>query len=975
MRLGIGLCLLACSAGAEMKIESGALSAVLAEGGELALARGGTVFARAKVDPQGFRVAAHEHAVFGKGSALESAGLRVALYDDVPFVMFQKTLRGGDAQAVTNRVVYPSFELTDARLSVTLGTGGLVPLDKNKGSYMWGAVADPETRNGVVGGWVTTDRGSGIVRTEGRALVPHVDFGRLLLKPGAAEALEAFAVGWFDDARLGLEAYADAVAKAYDIHLPPMPTVHCTWYVDGASTQKKMEPRAAFLAKELVPFGMSVAQIDDGWQLGQKTNGPKKVFIDHDPKGPYPNGMKAIADTIRKNNMAAGIWLIPFAGSQGDPWFADKQDWFVKRANGAPYDTRWGGTCLDLTRTDTQAYLREVIGKLVHQWGYTYLKMDGLYTGMGINLNYVCDSFREDDIGGAVLSDPNVTQVQMMRNSLRLVRDTAGKDVFLLGCCVPQNTRSAGAAFGLVDAMRIGPDNGASWGSLLRGPEYGAWQYFLHGRVWYNDPDPLYVRASLLSAHARVIVSWVTLAGQMNSSSEEYANLPPDRLDLLKRAMPSHNATARPLDLFENRIPSVWHVTDGARDVIGLFNWDAQPKAFDIPLGKLGLDAAAPHIAFDFWDNGITEPFTGRLRQTLPPQSCAVLAVRPLKAHPQLISTSRHITQGIIDVTGERWDAQTATLSGTSQLVANDPYELRILTHTTSGKSPAIDTFFLMDIDTVEQKTEEGLLRVTLNSATSKTVTWRVTFSETATTPAITPRVTNVRTEHPDLFGPLTLRWESNTRACEIKRNGQVVAPAARGGAWIDDTIQGEQAYTYEVTPFTLDGTRGAPATAAFTAPPIPQFGDVPPKPHVALSDLKPLSTAVGYGAFKVNTALNGPLTLGKDVYASGICIHADGNAVYKREAGYKRFVAIVGIDESQRPQNQSSIQFVVAGEAADGQRVLASSPVLRFGQRERWHFDVTLPDDIERVVLISDSAGDGNKSDHGNWCDAGFMR
>ena len=968
-------CLLTAPAWAEMKIACDALAVTLGDRGELALARDGTVFARAQVDPQGFRNVTSDDAAFGRGPALESGTLRIALYPGVPFVLFRETLRGGAEPAVTNRVHYPALELAERRLSVALGTGGPVPLEKNKGSYMWSAVADPDTRNGVVGGWVTTDRGSGVVRTGGNTLVPHVDFGRLLVKPGAEEPLETFAVGYFEDARLGLEAYADALAKVYRIQLPPMPTVHCTWYVDGASTQKKMEPRVAFLAEQLVPFGMGVAQIDDGWQLGQKSNGPKKVFVGHDPKGPYPDGMKAMADIIRGHGMAAGIWLIPFAGTIGDPWFADKADWFVKRQDGTPYDTHWGGTCFDLTRADTQAHLRGVIRTIVHDWGYTYLKMDGLYTGMAINQNYVCDAFREDDMGGAVLSDPGVTQVQMMRNSLKIVRDTAGTNVFLLGCCVPQNARSAGAAFGLVDGMRIGPDNGASWDSLLRGPEYGAWQYFLHCRVWYNDPDPLYVRASLASAHARVIVSWVTLAGQMNSSSEEYAALPPDRLDLLKRAMPSHRATARPVDLFENRIPSIWHVSDGARDIIGLFNWDAAPKVFDYPLAKIGLDRAAPHIAFEFWENGLTEPFSGNLRLTLPPQSCAVLAVRPVNDHPQLISTSRHITQGIIDVKQERWDPQAATLSGISELVADDPYELRILTHTASGRNPAVLRVATDDdAVTATQKTEEGLLRVTLHSARSKAVSWRVEFSKTDVT-AFTPNVKDVRTELPDIFAALTLRWDSNTRACEIKRNGKVIVPAALGASWADDTIQSGQTYTYEVTPFTLDGTRGASVPVTFTAPVIPQLGDVPPMPHVALGDLKPLRTAVGYGSFKVNTALNGPLTLGKDVYASGVCIHADGHAVYARAPDHKRFVAVVGIDESQRPQNQSSIRFVVAGEAADGQRILASSPVLRFGQRERWYFDVALPDDIANIVLISESAGDGIKSDHGNWCNAGFLR
>ncbi len=446
-----------------------------------------------------------------------------------------------------------------------------------------------------------------------------------------------------------------------------------------------MTGRTDFAAQTLKPFGLGVIQIDDGWQLGNTKDGPKKVFIHYNPQGPYPSGMKPTADRIRKAGMTAGLWLIPFAGSSDDPWFADKSAWFAKKSDGKPYDTRWGGTCFDLTRADTQTYLKDVIRTITHDWGYKYLKTDGLYTGSSVNLNYICDTFREDEIGQAVLSDPNIAQIEMMRNSLKLVRETAGSDAFLLGCCTPQNMRSAGAAYGLVNAMRIGPDNGANWTSMMRGPEFGAWNYFLNRRVWYNDPDPLYVRASLPLEHAQVICSWVTLSGQMNSSSEHYAQLPPDRLNLLKRTLPSHTATARPVDLLENRIPRIWLVTDAEkpahprRDVIGLFNWDSDERIIDKSLAKIGLADEGDHIAFDFWSNALTPPFKGHLRQALRPQSCAVLAVRPVLTHPQLIATSRHITQGIVDVKEERWDAATRTLSGVSEVVAGDRYELRIL--------------------------------------------------------------------------------------------------------------------------------------------------------------------------------------------------------------------------------------------------------------------------------------------------------
>src|SRR5262249_53894769 len=154
----------------------------------------------------------------------------------------------------------------------TLGTGGLLAPDKNPGSYAWMALADPQTRNGIVLGWLTGNRGSGVVfsKVDGNTvrLETQIDYGRLRLAPGASEEMETLAIGYFEDARLGLESWADAVAKVYDIHLPPQPTGYCTWYSQphgGASDEKHLAEQAAFAARNLAPFGFSVVQIDDHW--------------------------------------------------------------------------------------------------------------------------------------------------------------------------------------------------------------------------------------------------------------------------------------------------------------------------------------------------------------------------------------------------------------------------------------------------------------------------------------------------------------------------------------------------------------------------------------------------------------------------------------------------------------------------------------------------------------------------------------
>jgi alpha-galactosidase len=55
-----------------------------------------------------------------------------------------------------------------------------------------------------------------------------------------------------------------------------------------------------------------------------------------------------------------------------------------------------------------------------------------------------------------------------------------------------------------------------------------------------------------------------------------------------------------------------------------------------------------------------------------------VFAIRESRPHPWILSTTRHLSQGGVSLLDERWDATAKTLSGTSAVVAGDPYVLTI---------------------------------------------------------------------------------------------------------------------------------------------------------------------------------------------------------------------------------------------------------------------------------------------------------
>lgn len=613
----------------------------------------------------------------------------------------------------------------------TLGTGGLCAPDKNPGSYLFLTCADPSTRRGVVAGWLTHERGSGVlfssVKDNKVEFKAQIDYGHLRISAGKLAQLETLAIGCFDDARIGEELFADVIAKHYRIKLRPQVAGYCTWYDDkhrGAGDETSIVEMAEFVAKELKPFGLSVVQIDDEWQDGGTYNGPRRGFDRVKADGPYPHGMQSVAGKIGSLGLTPGIWFMPFARNHQDPEYQDRQHWFVKRDNGQPYETYWGGTSLDLTLPEVREHLTRLI-KLIRSWGYTYFKMDGLWTGTATKLVYVNDGYRDDLIGNnAPFHDPTKSNIETFRDGLKLVRAAAGPEVFFSGCNVSQNMRILGGAIGLVDSMRIGPDNHFDWRNIISGPIRGSRLYFLHGRVWWNDPDPCYVREKVPLNHARFLSSWVAITGQFYLISDWLPELPAERLEIIKRTIPAHGVTARPVDYFDSSVPTTWLVTDTRqavrRDVIGLFNFGEAELNVKESCERLGLVAGKRYHAFDFWANERLPDFTGTFQAQVPLQSCRIIAVRADEGHPVLLSTSRHVTQGIVDVTDEKWTGNK--LSGVSEVVANDPYELRICVP--AGWALVKAT---ADVD-VTVAESAGLARIRFLSPVGRRVKWNIVF-------------------------------------------------------------------------------------------------------------------------------------------------------------------------------------------------------------------------------------------------------
>src|SRR5207237_9195694 len=129
-------------------------------------------------------------------------------------------------------------------------------------------------------------------------------------------------------------------------------------------------------------------------------------------------------------------------------------------------------------------------------------------------------------------------------------------------------------------------------------------------------------------------------------------------------------------------LPSVWNLPVKKEyeqwNVIGVYNWSKEEMSASLTPLQLGLSARKSYVVYELW----SEKFLGDLRKELvlnfSPTSSQILSVHQKQDHPFILSTSRHITQGAVDILDERWDAKSLTLAITSDNLVDGEYAVTV---------------------------------------------------------------------------------------------------------------------------------------------------------------------------------------------------------------------------------------------------------------------------------------------------------
>ncbi len=303
--------------------------------------------------------------------------------------------------------------------------------------------------------------------------------------------------------------------------------------------QINQSPNLIKLAGQEFTEYKKVFQIDDGWQisLGDWDCNTKL----------FPSGLKSLTQKIEENGYIPGIWCAPliidirskFAIEHPDYILRDKKGNLVK----AGWNPRWGVNgiyyCLDLSHDGVQKHLKNLMNKIINEWGFRYIKLDFLFAGM------LYGSFAKNNA-----AYENFHIVSKILTEIKKNND--GKDIYYLGCGMPMEM-----GFKNFPLSRIGCDTYEHWdNSFMRRIRWnGRASAYLNlkdtlgkalwnGTVFQCDPDVIFIRTnkcSLTLEEKKIIAfvnsvfgSQIMFSDNLNLTTEE-EKITLDILDVIKQ--------------------------------------------------------------------------------------------------------------------------------------------------------------------------------------------------------------------------------------------------------------------------------------------------------------------------------------------------------------------------------------------------------------------------------------------------------
>lgn len=357
---------------------------------------------------------------------------------------------------------------------------------------------------------------------------------------------------------------------------------------------------------------------------------------------------------------------------------------------------------------------------------WSKLREDGI---RGVKVDYPATAWRPE--GG--FDDRYATTNSAYRRAFALLREAFGKDGLIDERNLGESSRPClDVTAGLVDTQR-------TWGDSNN---YTPGMVSISGLRWYKNrtvfnyyPDTKAVHGCSPEIRRSLLTMMFLSSGRIDLATS-FSLFTPEITHDFSRIYPHYQEpkTARPLDAFTGvtdpqvydlELTPDWHQ-------VALYNTsDEKAEVATAISGQrvdnaIGLDPDGHYHAYEFWSDTYLGklPGTARLGRELEPNHCAMISVRKAQAHPQVLSTNRHILQGWVELKDVRWDPESRTLGGTAKIIGGEPFQIVVANNGAKAiKLEAKGAEVVLAAHPVA-----GLSRLTLSAPTNAEVEWTLSY-------------------------------------------------------------------------------------------------------------------------------------------------------------------------------------------------------------------------------------------------------
>ena len=493
---------------------------------------------------------------------------------------------------------------------------------------------------------------------------------------------------------------------------PTAPVGWMTWYaVKFDACEENVLKNAEWQAENLKDYGANALWVDWEWYhkdlTGVRDDGVNS--LNPDPEK-YPHGMKYVSDKIRKMGLTPVLWI----GYTNEPCkneFIEKYPDMLLTVD----DTWCGKYYFDFTNPHfLNEYLPTAIAN-VHKWGYDAVKFDTLPISMGKHEAHHFDMY-----------DNSLSTREAYRQMIKKAKECLGEDTFMLSCSGARDSTILWAS-DIFDAARVGEDV-FTWDEYRMTIGRVMDLYPLHNIQIYLDPDNVVLRDEFSNVEqAKARLALVSLLGLPMTFGDEFSALSDEKIGFIKKSLPILDVHSADLCKFKPNDDDLLinlAVNTGfeSYSITGAFNLTDKPTERKLNITRDFHLEDGKHLIYDFFrDKMLIPDEDGNLTLDFLPYECRTLALRPYLGIPQIISTSRHITQGAAELSALSYENEE--LAFKASLIKNDPYTVTV--YIPEGYKFAGQT------GSDEQTVCGNLLRLSLTPKETKDYSFAVRFEKT----------------------------------------------------------------------------------------------------------------------------------------------------------------------------------------------------------------------------------------------------